>query len=101
MREVEIWRSTLPTRDTQSSRMDERDAPAVRTCSVRAHATPEGLAQWMADRLQENGRLYQRRAAREIAERFGEFTYVNDNGNLAIDKRILKAFREVPGGPPV
>lgn len=56
----------------------------------------------MADRLQQDGRLYQRRTVREIAERFGDaFVYVDENGNLAIDKRVLKTFRGAPGGPPV
>ena len=34
----------------------------------------------------------------EIARRFGEeFTYHNENGNLAIDRRVLKAFRKLTG----
>ncbi|HEY3772160.1 MAG TPA: hypothetical protein VGL69_04135 [Solirubrobacteraceae bacterium] len=56
--------------------------------------TPETIAQWMMSRLEETGRLYQSDAVQEIAEKFGdEYTYTNDNGNPAIDKRILKAFR--------
>ncbi len=63
-------------------------------------ATAEEVGLWMASRLKEDGRLYQRSTAREIAESFGsEHTYVNDNGNLAIGKRVLKAFREAAGGP--
>lgn len=50
----------------------------------------------MAGEFEREGRLYQRRAAHEIKDRFGaEFTYVNRNGNLAIDKRVLTAFREL------
>jgi hypothetical protein len=31
-----------------------------------------------------------------IEERFGdEFSYINDNGNLAIDKRATRAFRKL------
>jgi len=42
--------------------------------------------------------LYQADAATEIAERFGsEFIYTNDNGNPAIDKRILRAFKKITG----
>jgi Family of unknown function (DUF6953) len=52
----------------------------------------------MAARLQQDGHLYQRRAAREITERFGEaFTYLNDRENLCINKHVLKAFREATG----
>jgi hypothetical protein len=39
-----------------------------------------------------------RRGGRDRQERFGEqFTYTNDNGNPAIDKRVLKAFRKITG----
>lgn len=60
--------------------------------------TPETIAQWMMSRLEETGHLYQSDAVQEIAEKFGdEYTYTNDNGNPAIDKRILKAFRIITG----
>jgi hypothetical protein len=74
--------------------MDDQDAVAASTCSVRAHATPDEVAKWMTERMQQAGRLSQRRAAREIAERFGEsFVYLNDNGHTAIAKEVLAAFR--------
>jgi hypothetical protein len=58
--------------------------------------TPEAIAQWMAGELERDGFLRQRYAAYEIIERFGaEFTYVNRNGNPAIDKEVLAAFREM------
>jgi hypothetical protein len=42
--------------------------------------------------------LYQADAAREIARKFGaDFTYTNANGNPAIDKRVLKAFKKLSG----
>ena len=60
--------------------------------------TPETIAQWMASLLQREGTLYQSDAVAAIAEQFGdEFTYTNDNGNPAIDKRILKAFKKITG----
>ena len=65
-----------------------------------SNATPETIAQWMLGRLDEDkrGRLYQSNAVAEIAKRFGdEFTYTNENGNPAIDKRILTAFRKITG----
>ena len=66
--------------------------------------TPEAIAQWMASRLDEDkrGRLYQSDAVAEIAKLFGdEYTYTNDNGNPAIDKRILTAFRKITGNAVV
>jgi len=60
--------------------------------------TPEAVAEWMHSRLQQEDRLYQRRTAHEIAKAFGdEFTYVNKNRNLAIDRRVLDAFRRISG----
>jgi hypothetical protein len=60
--------------------------------------TPEAIAQWMLSSLEETGRLYQADAVRDIAGKFGdEFTYLNDNGNPAIDKRILRAFKKISG----
>jgi hypothetical protein len=60
--------------------------------------TPEVIAQWMLGQLGQGKRLYQEDAAGEIAERFGaEFIYENDNGNPAIDKRVLRAFKKISG----
>jgi hypothetical protein len=60
--------------------------------------SPKLVAEWMAGRLEHDDILHQADAAREIAGRFGaEFTYLNENGNLAINKRVLKAFRKVTG----
>ncbi len=58
--------------------------------------TPEQIAEWMVEELERGQYLYQQVVASEIAERFGEeFTYVNQNGNLAIDPRVLAAFRRI------
>jgi len=60
--------------------------------------TPEVIAEWMLECLEQRKLLYQADAVREIAKNFGdEFTYTNSNGNPAIDKRILKAFRTITG----
>lgn len=59
----------------------------------------EEAAQWMWAELQQNGWLSQHDAVSEIAERFGEeMTYINNNGNPAIDKSILKHFKRLHGG---
>jgi hypothetical protein len=60
--------------------------------------TPEAIAQWMLSRLEQAGHLDQAEAVEEIAAKFGgEFTYLNDNGNPAIDRRIPRAFRKISG----
>lgn len=62
------------------------------------NVTPEVIAQWMLGQLEDQKKLYQADAASAIAEKFGiEFIYTNDNGNPAIDKRILKAFKKASG----
>lgn len=58
--------------------------------------TPEVVAEWMLEKIEQEEYLYQENAAQEILERFGsEFTYENENGNLAIDKRVLRVFRKL------
>jgi hypothetical protein len=59
-------------------------------------STPEDIAEWMVTALERDKFLHQETAVYEIAQRFGdEFTYVNQNGNLAIDRRVLTAFRKL------
>ena len=54
----------------------------------------EQIAHWMLDQVEDRGGLYQHRAVRHIIREFGvEWSYVNANGNRAIDERILAAFR--------
>jgi hypothetical protein len=53
---------------------------------------PKTVAEWMAAELHSRRELYQEDAAYHIQQHFGnEFVYINDNGNLAID-------RECPAG---
>ena len=55
--------------------------------------TPEDVARWMLDELEKAGYLYQWEAILEIQSRFGDdFTYLNESGNFAIDRRVLRAF---------
>jgi hypothetical protein len=54
------------------------------------------VASFMLERLVEDNCLYQYVVVCEIQDRFGnEFVYTNDNGNLAIDKKVLVAFRKL------
>lgn len=60
--------------------------------------TPDDVARWMRDELDRTGSLLQADAASGIEREFGSsFIYVNENGNPAIDKRVLREFRELTG----
>jgi len=52
----------------------------------------------MLEEVQDADFLTQKRAAREIRDRFGEeFVYKNENRNWAIRGDVLEAFREASG----
>ena len=56
----------------------------------------------MFQELQRVGFLYQETVVYDIASRFGEeFTQINTNGNIAIGKEVLLAFRELSGNSVV
>jgi DNA-binding IclR family transcriptional regulator len=58
--------------------------------------TPEDIARWMLDELEKAGYLYQWEAVYQIQSRFGvDFTYLNESGNFAIDRRVLRAFHNL------
>jgi hypothetical protein len=64
--------------------------------STKSKATPADVAAWMVQELQRDGVLYQDVAASGIQGQFGEaFVYFNNNGNLAIDKRVLAEFQKL------
>jgi len=55
------------------------------------------IAEWMMEQIRERGRKasYQEAIVRGIRETFGEeWSYYNVNGNLAIDKAVLKEFNK-------
>jgi exonuclease I len=57
-------------------------------------ATPKEIAEWMLAEYKKKDELIQHRAATQIKEQFGEdHLYKNKNGNWAIVKPILDAFR--------
>jgi hypothetical protein len=61
--------------------------------------TPKEVAEWMMEELARTSYLYQETTVYDISEKFGdEFTYVNENGNLAIDKKVLSAFKKLNEG---
>ncbi len=65
---------------------------------MASEVTPGVIAQWMLDELERHQVLYQADAVNSIDREFGaEFTYLNENGNPAIDRRVLRAFRKLTG----
>lgn len=60
--------------------------------------TPDQVAQWMLDELKRVSFLYQETVVYDISSKFGEeFSYYNESGNPAIDKKVLAAFRKLTG----
>jgi hypothetical protein len=58
--------------------------------------TAADVAQWSVHQIRQRGQLTQKQVAYEIRREFGlEFTYTNKNKNPAIDKNVLKLFREL------
>ncbi|MDD2325038.1 MAG: hypothetical protein PHW63_03370 [Alphaproteobacteria bacterium] len=56
------------------------------------------VATWMLQQIQEKKHLYQEMAVYHIRKLFGEqFSYTNENGNFAISKGVLSAFRKLSG----
>jgi hypothetical protein len=54
------------------------------------------VAAWMLSELQKDDVLYQESAVSDIEEKFGgQFVYGNENGNQAIAKNVLAAFRKL------
>lgn len=54
------------------------------------------VAEWLYEKLKKQGYLYQEEAVYEILEKFGEaFIYENENGNPAINRKVLKEFRKI------
>ena len=58
--------------------------------------TPKTIAEWMLEELKRETILSQEVVAHEISLLFGEeFTYTNANGELGIDERVLREFRNL------
>jgi hypothetical protein len=61
--------------------------------------SPKDVAEFMQRRLKQDQALYQDVVVYEILNKFGEeFTYINRNGNLSIDKSVLQEFRKLTEG---
>ena len=58
-------------------------------------ANTKDVAQFMFDKLEENNSLYQYDIVHDIENTYGdEFVYQNENGNMAIEKKVLTAFNK-------
>ena len=54
------------------------------------------IAKFMLERLNDSTILYQNEIVHDIQERYGdEFVYTNENGNLAINRRVLVEFQKL------
>lgn len=57
--------------------------------------TPEEAAQWMLAELQRKKWLDQETVAYHLLKADKSLVYMNDNGNPAIDKKVLVAFNKL------
>jgi hypothetical protein len=65
---------------------------------VTTVTTTSDVATWMLGELERRRYLEQEQVAWDIQRKFGkQFTYHNENGNPAIDKKVLTAFRKLSG----
>jgi hypothetical protein len=56
--------------------------------------TAEDVARWMLAQIKRDSLLYQHDAVYQIIQNFGEeFTYINANGNPAIERTCYLLFR--------
>jgi hypothetical protein len=84
--------------DVQVDQASSADAERIALIEA-VPPTPTDVARWMCDELNRTGRLRQAKAAEEIEREFGpSFIYINENGNPAIDKDVLRKFRELTEG---
>ena len=65
-------------------------------------ASAKDVAEYMMRCLKKERFLYQEIIVYKIKDDFGdEFVYINQNGNLAINKRVLTEFRKLTEGKVV
>lgn len=59
-------------------------------------SAPAEVAAWMAAEVRTKGELYQEDAVSVIEDRFGrDYVYDNEQGNPAISRAVLAAFRKL------
>jgi hypothetical protein len=58
--------------------------------------TENDVASWMLKEYSLNNYLGQESTVFEISKKFGEeFVYTNENGNMAISRKVLNVFRSI------
>ena len=63
---------------------------------VKSKLTAKDVAEYMKKQLDQQKYLYQEVIVYEIEAKFGsDFVYINENGNLAIGRNVLKEFRKI------
>ena len=56
----------------------------------------KSVAEFMINEILEKGYVYQEYLVHDIQEKFGDdFVYINENGNLAISKKVLNEFKKL------
>lgn len=56
----------------------------------------KSVAEFMINEILEKGYVYQEYLVHDIQEKFGDdFVYINENGNLAISKKVLNDFKKL------
>lgn len=63
--------------------------------------TPLEAAEWMVGELGQRASLYQSRVASHVSRLNPELVYRNKNGNKALVKAVLDAFRELTPGEDI
>lgn len=54
------------------------------------------VAEWMIKQMGDSHWLYQETVVWKMKQKWGdEYVYLNENGNYAISKQVLKAFRKM------
>jgi hypothetical protein len=70
--------------------------PANSTVERVKMVTADDVAKWMVQQIHDKRFLYQEEVVHKISRKFGEsFTHVKPNGNLAISRIVLRAFKQV------
>lgn len=58
--------------------------------------TEKDVARFLFEEIKSDGTVYQLDAVENIKTKFGEqFIYENENGNDAIDKKVLREFNKI------
>lgn len=61
--------------------------------------TERQIAEWMVNEIKNRGMLRQEEAIAHVKEHFGEqYIFVNENGNVSLEKEVKKAFRKLHRG---